>query len=56
MDDLVETLLVIENGCSEVLVDADISDALLFVETNDNRAVHLLVEDMGASAARTHEL
>jgi hypothetical protein len=42
MDDLVETLPAVEYDSSEARVEADVSDALLFVEANDNRAVHLL--------------
>jgi len=42
MDDLVETLPAVEYDTSEALVDADVSDPLLFVEAKDNRAVHLL--------------
>lgn len=48
MDDLVETLPVAEYDTSEALVEADISDPLLFVEATDNRAIHQLAVEEGS--------
>lgn len=54
IDDLVETLPAVEYDTSEVLVDADVSDPLLFVEAKDNRAIHILaaIERINSSDPR----